>query len=95
MVYPEECRKTVTFTKGNTKPKLDISSYNSTTAIFTAIDADNNLSKNRVVYRWCIKGNNNNRFNSRENNKLWAYRQCNTHIKILLQMQKNATAEKV
>ncbi|MDY6698270.1 hypothetical protein SRC83_13465 [Clostridioides difficile] len=37
--------KTVTFTKGNTKPKLDISSYNSTTAIFTAIDTDNNLSK--------------------------------------------------
>ncbi|EQF28901.1 hypothetical protein QEW_0435, partial [Clostridioides difficile CD160] len=28
--------KTVTFTKGNTKPKLNISSYNSTTAIFTA-----------------------------------------------------------
>ncbi|MDV9709049.1 hypothetical protein RHG40_02795 [Clostridioides difficile] len=37
--------KTVTFTKGNTKPKLNISSYNSTTAIFTAIDTDNNLSK--------------------------------------------------
>ncbi|MFL8675733.1 hypothetical protein, partial [Clostridioides sp. GD02404] len=40
--------KTVTFTKGNTKPKLNISSYNSTTAIFTAIDADNNLSKIEV-----------------------------------------------
>ncbi|WP_131026776.1 hypothetical protein, partial [Clostridioides difficile] len=37
--------KTVTFTKGNTKPKLNITSYNSTTAIFTAIDIDNNLSK--------------------------------------------------
>ncbi|HFL2538464.1 TPA: hypothetical protein ACG3KM_003046 [Clostridioides difficile] len=37
--------KTVTFTKGNTKPKLNITSYNSTTAIFTAIDTDNNLSK--------------------------------------------------
>ncbi|HBF5741905.1 TPA: hypothetical protein MIY32_002721 [Clostridioides difficile] len=37
--------KTVTFTKGNTKPKLDISSYNSTSATFTAIDTDNNLSK--------------------------------------------------
>ncbi|HBG3971495.1 TPA: hypothetical protein KQC54_003495 [Clostridioides difficile] len=37
--------KTVTFTKGNTKPKLDISSYNSTSATFTAIDIDNNLSK--------------------------------------------------
>ncbi|WP_413927107.1 hypothetical protein [Clostridioides sp. ES-S-0145-01] len=37
--------KTVTFTKGNTKPKLNIFSYNSTTAIFTAIDTDNNLSK--------------------------------------------------
>ncbi|HHI5794146.1 TPA: hypothetical protein ACP6IR_003940 [Clostridioides difficile] len=37
--------KIVTFTKGNTKPKLNISSYNSTTAIFTAIDTDNNLSK--------------------------------------------------
>ncbi|MDN9160089.1 hypothetical protein KLJ98_14355 [Clostridioides difficile] len=37
--------KTVTFTKGNTKPKLNISSYNSTTAIFIAIDTDNNLSK--------------------------------------------------
>lgn len=37
--------KTVTFTKGNTKPKLNISSYNSTTATFTAIDTDNNLSK--------------------------------------------------
>ncbi|HBF9370361.1 TPA: hypothetical protein KO297_001988 [Clostridioides difficile] len=37
--------KTVTFTKGNTKPKLDISSYNSTFATFTAIDTDNNLSK--------------------------------------------------
>ncbi|EQF92138.1 hypothetical protein QGW_1508, partial [Clostridioides difficile 824] len=37
--------KTVTFTKGNTKPKLNISSYNSTSATFTAIDIDNNLSK--------------------------------------------------
>ncbi|MCR8807329.1 hypothetical protein NWR27_05900 [Clostridioides difficile] len=37
--------KTVTFTKGNTKPKLNISSYNSTSATFTAIDTDNNLSK--------------------------------------------------
>lgn len=37
--------KTITFTKGNTKPKLNISSYNSTTATFTAIDTDNNLSK--------------------------------------------------
>ncbi|HBE8953832.1 hypothetical protein [Clostridioides difficile] len=37
--------KVVTFTKGNTKPKLNISSYNSTTAIFTTIDTDNNLSK--------------------------------------------------
>lgn len=37
--------KTVTFTKGNTKPKLSISSYDSTSATFTAIDADNNLSK--------------------------------------------------
>ncbi|HBF2185164.1 TPA: hypothetical protein KN024_000001, partial [Clostridioides difficile] len=37
--------KTVTFTKGNTKPKLNISSYNSTTATFIAIDTDNNLSK--------------------------------------------------
>ncbi|MCM0743677.1 hypothetical protein NB460_19235 [Clostridioides difficile] len=37
--------KTVAFTKGNTKPKLNISSYNSTTATFTAIDTDNNLSK--------------------------------------------------
>ncbi|MDI7814928.1 hypothetical protein QMM58_01060 [Clostridioides difficile] len=37
--------KTVTFTKGNTKPKLSISSYNSTSATFTAIDTDNNLSK--------------------------------------------------
>ncbi|HBF4428954.1 TPA: hypothetical protein KON75_003662, partial [Clostridioides difficile] len=37
--------KTVTFTKGNTKPKLNITSYNSTSATFTAIDTDNNLSK--------------------------------------------------
>ncbi|HGL4361917.1 TPA: hypothetical protein ACKE2S_001613 [Clostridioides difficile] len=37
--------KTVTFTKGNTKPKLNISSYNSTSATFTAIDTDDNLSK--------------------------------------------------
>ncbi|HGT1703406.1 TPA: hypothetical protein ACMWLA_004015, partial [Clostridioides difficile] len=37
--------KTVIFTKGNTKPKLNITSYNSTTTIFTAIDTDNNLSK--------------------------------------------------
>ncbi|HGM1134975.1 TPA: hypothetical protein ACKONF_001808 [Clostridioides difficile] len=37
--------KIVTFTKGNTKPKLNISSYNSTSATFTAIDIDNNLSK--------------------------------------------------
>ncbi|HFL2412638.1 TPA: hypothetical protein ACG3O0_000265 [Clostridioides difficile] len=37
--------KTVTFTKGNTKPKLNIISYNSTSATFTAIDTDNNLSK--------------------------------------------------
>ncbi len=37
--------KIVTFTKGNTKPKLNISSYNSTSATFTAIDTDNNLSK--------------------------------------------------
>ncbi|WP_227832639.1 hypothetical protein, partial [Clostridioides sp. ZZV14-6387] len=37
--------KTVIFTKGNTKPKLNISSYNSTSATFTAIDTDNNLSK--------------------------------------------------
>ncbi|MGO0884871.1 hypothetical protein ACTPDI_19000 [Clostridioides difficile] len=37
--------KTITFTKGNTKPKLNISSYNSTSATFTAIDTDNNLSK--------------------------------------------------
>ncbi len=37
--------KTVTFTKGNTKPKLNISSYNSTSATFIAIDTDNNLSK--------------------------------------------------
>ncbi|MCC0638292.1 hypothetical protein [Clostridioides sp. ES-S-0001-02] len=37
--------KTVTFTKGNTKPKLSISSYDSTSATFTAIDVDNNLSK--------------------------------------------------
>lgn len=37
--------KTVTFTKGNTKPKLNISSYSSTSATFTAIDTDNNLSK--------------------------------------------------
>ncbi|HAU5240736.1 TPA: hypothetical protein NRK61_003178 [Clostridioides difficile] len=37
--------KTVTFTKGNTKPKLNISSYNPTSATFTAIDIDNNLSK--------------------------------------------------
>lgn len=37
--------KTVAFTKGNTKPKLNISSYNPTTATFTAIDTDNNLSK--------------------------------------------------
>ncbi|HGT0264885.1 TPA: hypothetical protein ACMVOT_000775 [Clostridioides difficile] len=37
--------KTVTFTKGNTRPKLNISSYNSTYATFTAIDTDNNLSK--------------------------------------------------
>lgn len=37
--------KKVTFTKGNTKPKLNITSYNSTTTIFTAIDTDNNLSK--------------------------------------------------
>ncbi|MDV9721226.1 hypothetical protein RHG08_07525 [Clostridioides difficile] len=37
--------KIVTFTKGNTKPKLNISSYNSTSATFTATDADNNLSK--------------------------------------------------
>ncbi|WP_227832551.1 hypothetical protein [Clostridioides sp. ZZV14-6387] len=37
--------KTVTFTKGNTKPKINVTSYNSTTAIFTAIDTDNNLSK--------------------------------------------------
>lgn len=40
--------KTVTFTKGNTKPKLNISSYNSTSATFTAIDTDNNLSKIEV-----------------------------------------------
>ncbi|WP_227851769.1 hypothetical protein [Clostridioides sp. ES-S-0123-01] len=37
--------KTITFTKGNTKPKLNISSYNSTTVTFIAIDTDNNLSK--------------------------------------------------
>ncbi|HGM3945894.1 hypothetical protein [Clostridioides difficile] len=37
--------KTVTFTKGNTKPKLNIASYNSISATFTAIDIDNNLSK--------------------------------------------------
>ncbi|MCR1466426.1 hypothetical protein NQ905_18230, partial [Clostridioides difficile] len=37
--------KTVTFTKGNTKPKLNVVSYNSTSATFTAIDTDNNLSK--------------------------------------------------
>ncbi|EGT3942952.1 hypothetical protein LWE95_17925 [Clostridioides difficile] len=37
--------KTVTFTKGNTKPKLNITSYNSTSATFIAIDTDNNLSK--------------------------------------------------
>lgn len=37
--------KTVTFTKGNTKPKLNVVSYNSTSATFTAIDIDNNLSK--------------------------------------------------
>ncbi|SJT80996.1 Uncharacterised protein [Clostridioides difficile] len=37
--------KTVTFTKGNTKPKLNVVSYNSTSATFTATDADNNLSK--------------------------------------------------
>ncbi|MGO0885162.1 hypothetical protein ACTPDI_20530, partial [Clostridioides difficile] len=37
--------KTVTFTKGNTKPKINVTSYNSTTATFTAIDTDNNLSK--------------------------------------------------
>lgn len=37
--------KTVTFTKGNTKPKLNISSYNSTSTTFTVIDTDNNLSK--------------------------------------------------
>ncbi|HFL2491476.1 TPA: hypothetical protein ACG3HD_001942 [Clostridioides difficile] len=37
--------KIVTFTKGNTKPKLNITSYNSTSATFTAIDTDNNLSK--------------------------------------------------
>ncbi|HFL3863097.1 TPA: hypothetical protein ACG3R7_000246 [Clostridioides difficile] len=37
--------KTVKFTKGNTKPKLNVVSYNSTSATFTAIDTDNNLSK--------------------------------------------------
>ncbi|UWD43081.1 Uncharacterised protein [Clostridioides difficile] len=37
--------KTITFTKGNTKPKLNISSYGSNSATFTAIDIDNNLSK--------------------------------------------------
>ncbi|MDI7814925.1 hypothetical protein QMM58_01045 [Clostridioides difficile] len=37
--------KIVTFTKGDIKPRLNISSYNSTTATFTAIDTDNNLSK--------------------------------------------------
>ncbi|EGT4836538.1 hypothetical protein I4P46_02400 [Clostridioides difficile] len=37
--------KTVTFTKGNTKPKINVTSYNSTTATFTVIDTDNNLSK--------------------------------------------------
>lgn len=37
--------KTVTFVKGNTKPKLNISSYNSTSTTFTVIDTDNNLSK--------------------------------------------------
>lgn len=37
--------KTVTFTKGNTKPKLNVVSYNSTSATFTVIDTDNNLSK--------------------------------------------------
>ncbi|MCO8788064.1 hypothetical protein KLJ78_18535, partial [Clostridioides difficile] len=37
--------KTVTFTKGNTKPKLNVVSYNSTSATFTASDLDNNLSK--------------------------------------------------
>ncbi|EGT3787255.1 hypothetical protein ES864_14525 [Clostridioides difficile] len=35
--------KTVKFTKGNTKPKLNVVSYNSTSATFTAIDTD--LSK--------------------------------------------------
>ncbi|MDV9720060.1 hypothetical protein RHG08_01605 [Clostridioides difficile] len=37
--------KTVTFTKGNTKPTILVNSYNSTSATFTATDADNNLSK--------------------------------------------------
>ncbi|EII6832921.1 hypothetical protein LHU14_000252 [Clostridioides difficile] len=37
--------KTVTFTKGNSKPKINISSYNSTSTTFTVSDLDNNLSK--------------------------------------------------
>ncbi|WP_227860903.1 hypothetical protein [Clostridioides sp. ES-W-0016-02] len=37
--------KVVSFIKGNTKPKLSVSSYNSTSTKFTVIDTDNNLSK--------------------------------------------------
>ncbi|HBF3751161.1 TPA: hypothetical protein KR234_000566 [Clostridioides difficile] len=37
--------KIVSFTKGNTKPKLNINSYDSTSAKFTVIDTDNNLTK--------------------------------------------------
>ncbi|MCC0638559.1 hypothetical protein IC211_20285, partial [Clostridioides sp. ES-S-0001-02] len=41
----KETMQTLTFTKVNTKPSLSINSYNSTSATFTAIDTDSNLSK--------------------------------------------------
>ncbi|MCC0764941.1 hypothetical protein IR151_18270 [Clostridioides sp. ES-S-0006-03] len=37
--------KVVSFIKGNTKPKLSVFSYNSTSAKFAVIDTDNNLTK--------------------------------------------------
>ncbi|HFL3675407.1 TPA: glycine-rich protein [Clostridioides difficile] len=41
----KEIIQTITFIKVNTKPKINIISYNSISATFTAVDIDNNLSK--------------------------------------------------
>ncbi|MER0279707.1 hypothetical protein ABRY18_05855 [Clostridioides difficile] len=87
--------KTVTFIKGNTKPKLNISSYNSTSATFTAIDTDNNLSK----IEWYLDDVLKNTFTTDlTTEKIINYELTDNAIhtlKIVATDAENATAEKV